>query len=301
MGLITDEQYLRLCRAYYGSPQATLPQKTRQGADAAFSVNIGSAWELPGVQLAKALREVKVTGVKQLVARSDEDFPRKNVPPNPDYLSAHNPWNIHGKAKVDLPPGDCTVTFLVDLAALLPNTAPQMAVNKPGQAKNWPKGRMRWTEEVSVPITVTPSDVSPIALVSDPAMDPKTTNVIHVKSIEVTRRGAGPHVLVDLWIDGKPVACSFDMVLRLDGQEHALGAIVASANGHSTSNQTVDLKALGSEVRSADLIFRPNPSRAEGTPGIDRVWGGTVELSNLPVRRYDLEAEAAATQPAAGG
>lgn len=300
-GAISDEQYLRLARAYYGPGNVTIAPRARQGAKLPFRLQYGGHWQLPGVQLVKALRQVKLEDGREIQATGEEDAYRRKkdaAAPNPDYLSAESPRDINGSLTIDLPPGEHVLTFVFDNAALLPQTAPRIVSNKPGQAKNWPNGRMKWTEEIKVPVTVIAGDKSPVAMVNDPALDPRATGAIKVKALRVIRIATGQRVAVDLSIESKVVPCSFDVLLRTGGVEYPMGYYVCSANGTSGSGLAVDFKSLPADARAADLLFRPNPSHAEGMPGVDRIWGSAVELSNVRMQRYDLEAEAA-SQPTA--
>jgi hypothetical protein len=155
---------------------------------------------------------------------------------------------------------------------------------------------MRWTEELAVPITVVPADTSPLVIVNDPAVDPRTTGAIRVNAIRVTLKGTSKRLDAVIAIDGKLVPCSFDVAIRVGGKEYPLGNHVAYSNGELHSERELTFPSLPNDLRTADLIFRSNPKHAEGVAGVDRVWGGNVELLNQPVQRYDLEADAA-TQP----
>src|SRR5439155_4789923 len=125
---------------------------------------------------------------------------------------------------------------------------------------------------------------------------PRSSGAIKVKAVRVIRSGAGQRVTADFSIDGNRVPCSFDVFLRLAGVEYPIGFHVVTGNRSMSTEHSKDFPSLPADLRTADLIFRPNPAHAEGVAGIDRVWGGTVKLSNLPLQRYDLEAPVA-TQP----
>jgi hypothetical protein len=230
---------------------------------------------------------VAIKGGENLMLLSSNDpNPRK---PDPDYLSSRSSADISAYTTLKLPPGNYTLVFTVDVAVLSANTAPVMAGGAPGQARGWPKARAAWVETVNVPITVVPADQSPVGLTTDAALDPQTTGAIQLKAIKVIRRGTGQRVNVEISIDGKSVPCSFDVVLKIAGKEHPLGYVLAWPNRSQTTELAVDLTALDPGVVSADLLLRPNAKHAEGIPGIDRVWGGPVDLLNVPVTRYDLQ------------
>jgi hypothetical protein len=87
----------------------------------------------------------------------------------------------------------------------------------------------------------------------------------------------------------------FDVVARVMGQEYPLWNVSAGGATEQVSGG-FNLTSLPSDVRSVDFIFRPNTTRAEGGVGMDRIWGGTVELLNQPLQRYDMQVQSPTTQ-----
>jgi hypothetical protein len=199
--------------------------------------------------------------------------------------------DISGNLLLNLPPGKHSLVFTIDAALLSAGTAPLAVNSLPGQASGWPKGRATWTQVVSVPINVVPADRSPISLATDPALDPNHTHALKLSSVRVIREGSGKRVTVDLSIDGSIVPCSFDVALRINGQQNQIGWVLASPGNISTSGMFCHLDALDPSVQSADVLLRPNPTHAEGVAGIDRIWGGPVDLLNVPLQRFDLPAK----------
>jgi len=286
-GKITPQQYERLAKAFYKPCTVAMAGTARAGAKVPVTVHGGGPWPLPGCEFVYALRQVTIDGGGTLDVISDQDPNRPK--PNPDYLSGKAPWQITGKAILKLPPGNHTLVFTIDAALLVVNTAPLAVNNLPGQAAGWPKGRAAWTEVVSVPIIVVPADQSPIATVADPKLDPNTTGAVKINTIRVIREGSGGRLTVDMAINGNIVPCSFDITLRIGGKDYPIGSYVASKGGSIASGLSLHMEKLDAAVQTADVLLRPNPAHAEGTVGVDRVWGGPVDVLGVPVQRYDLQ------------
>ncbi len=286
-GDVTDEQYLRLAKSFYGLPAVSLPSRVRQGGKIQFRVKLGGPWSLSGTESVRALRTVKTADGREIDAVGSND---RGKTPNPDYLSASQGQDIPGYLRADLPPGDYLLTFVIDCGVLQAQTAPRMVEGRPGQSKYWPSGRARWTEEVTMPLTVVDANESPLRIISDPALDPQRAGAIHVKSLRVTIDGTGKRVGGEISIANSPVACSFEITVRLDGQDMKLGQIVAGSNGSWTAQLGRTIQTLSPTAGSTDVILWPNPAAAEGTPDISSVWGGTIEIDDVPLHRYDLEA-----------
>jgi hypothetical protein len=292
-GAIPAEQYTRLAHAFYGmTPAVRVSPSVRRGAALHFAVDYAGSWNLPGVTMVKALRAVKLADGKTLPVSHEYDQASPGAAaPDPDLLSSHGPFGMDGKAVVDLPPGEHTMTFVVDAAALKQGTQPQLAQGRPGQARHWPRGRAKWTMDVPVKVTVVPADQSPVALVNDPALDPQKGGGMKVRRATVIRTATGPRMVIELDIGRLPVPISVDVVAKVAGQELPLGRYVSTADGRSWVGELAHtFESLAPDVRTLDLTLRPNPAHAEEVPGFDRVWGGVVELKAVPLQRHDLPA-----------
>jgi hypothetical protein len=288
-GKIPDEQFVRLAHAFYKSCTVSIASKTRADTKLSFTVRGSGPWQLSGCEYVFALRAVSVTGGANLELKSDRSPSSKKS--DPDFFSANAPFDIAGSMQINLPAGDYTLVFLVDVAILRAHTAPQIVNGIPGQASNWPKGRAAWTESLSVPMKVFASDRSPIGLTTDPALDPQSTGAIKVNAIRVIRKGAGQRLTVDMSISGKTIPSSFDVILRIAGAEYPLGFQVNWANGSIRSELAKDSDSLDPLLTTADVLLRPNAKHAEGIAGIDRIWGGPIDLLGVPLSRCDLQRE----------
>ena len=291
-GAVSDEQYLRLAHAFYGSqPVVRAPARARQGQWFLFALDYGGHWDLPGVQFVKALRAVKLPDGRELpiIHQYDLEAEQGKGKPNLDLLSRGGVFPVDGKVRLDLPTGEHELTFVVDAALLNRGTVPQVAHDRPGQARRWPRGRVRWSVDVPVKVTVVPAAQSPIEVVTDPALDPRAG--ITVKSARVTRRGQLRQMVVEMDFGRPRVPLSFDVVFRVTGQEYGAGWHVVTAQRSSGTQQACDFESLPPDVKTLDVILRPHPKYAENVAGAEKVWGREVTLTNVPVQRYDLDAE----------
>ena len=288
-GDITDAQYQRLARAFYKTATVSIAGSIRSGRTVMMVVNAGGFSRLPGSQYVFALRQVTAGGKSLTIEHQGyQGQSRAGIQSELDYLSAVSPLNIIGKMKLDVPAGDYVLSFTVDVGVLRDKTAPQLGGNFPGQSSGWPRGRASWTDVVTVPVHVVPADQSPIAQITDPSLNPLSLGEIKVKSIRVTRAGAGKHAAVDLAIDVGRMPCSFDAFLRIAGQEYSLGQAVGYSGYAVDVEHGCDLDSLDASIQTADLLLRPNAKHIEGTPGVDRIWGSSVELLNIPLQRFDV-------------
>ena len=287
-GAISSTQFQRLAQAFYRAPQVVISKRSHPGAPIPFVVKNAAAWKMQNADLVRALRQVRLGDGTVLSIRDQSEA--RVTKTYPDWLSWHGyGQRSAGSLSNDLPPGDYTLIFVIDSGVLLPNTAPSLELNLPGQAVNWPIGRARWTDEISVPLSVISADRPEVELVTDPALNPSTNGMLTVKPIRVTRTAAGRRFSVDAMLTSAAVPYSFKMYLKLADAEYPMGSIIATI-GQVSSTRTLDIPSLGSEVVSADVILRADPSYAESVAGIDRIWSGTVIVRAVRMLRYDLEA-----------
>jgi hypothetical protein len=300
-GAVAKEQYVRLAQSFYKAANLNMVTKVPEGRRLYFKLEYGGPWHLPGIVLVKALRSVTLADGMAVQAIAIRDLSRGQGPSALDSLSSSDQQNIEGYLKLDLKPGRYVANFVIDAGDCVPpNHVLSLIGNpgngNPGQAAHWP-GSMRgsWTENVAVPFEVVPAGQSTVTLVTDPALDPGKAGKIVVKTLRAIRQKSGQRIEVGLWMDGRPVSLCFDVVARVMGKEYPLwnvsagGAIDGASGGFN-------LTSLPSDVRSVDFIFRPDATRAEGHVGMDRIWGGTVELLNQPLQRYDMQVQSPTTQ-----
>ncbi len=293
-GMISPSQYTRLAQAYNGTPKLRIATKVRQGKRLSFMLEYGNPFPLPGVILLKSLQQVKLSDGPEIQTTAQSDPNNGRGLPNPDYLSATASQIIYGNLKLDLPPGKYTAIFKIDAGELV-SSGPGIS-NEPGQPIHWPSPvRSRWTVQLAAPFELVAPDQSPLVLVTDPTLDPQLIGKITVKALRAIHYGDGQRIVAEMSVDGTELPCCFSVALRINGEEHPLG-IVFAASGTANWNGSCNLPSLSPDVHSVDLILRPDPTRAELSIGIDRMWGGTINLLNQRLQRYDIESQSPATQ-----
>jgi hypothetical protein len=45
---------------------------------------------------------------------------------------------------------------------------------------------------------------------------------------------------------------------------------------------------LPPEIKTADIVLTPDPAQVEGSANFQRIWGGQIVFSNVPLKRLDL-------------
>ena len=71
--------------------------------------------------------------------------------------------------------------------------------------------------------------------------------------------------------------------LRHDG----VGPDVARRDaGREQSSKT--LPALAADVRKIDILLEPDTRAAENHTGIEEIWGGSHQIRDVPLQRFDL-------------
>jgi hypothetical protein len=287
-GFISAPQYSRLAQAFNGTPKLRMAAKVREGKRLAFTIEYGSPWLLPGMVLLKSLQQVKLSDGAEIQTAALTDPNNGRGIPNPDYLSAIAAQNISGNLKLDLSPGKYTANFILDAGEWVQNGAPGIG-NEPGQPVHWPAPvRTRWTEQIAVPFEVLPADQSPVALVTDSTLDPQTNGKIMVTNLRAIHFGTGSQIIVQLSLDATSLPYCFDVAVRISGEEHRVATVFAPG-GKVIWNGQCNLTSLSPDVKSIDLVLRPDPDKAGDAIGMDRIWGGTIDLWNQPLQRYDLQ------------
>jgi len=270
-----------------------MPKKVRQGLIAGFTLDGANPWQLPGVEFVRALRQIKLADGREVSAFSVNE--RRGGAHDPNHLSAGHSQEIAGTMLPKLPPGNYVLTFLIDAGVLDSQTVPRMVFDKPGQARNWPHGRARWTEQISLPLTILPADQSPVQIVTDSNLDPRAA--IQITAVRVTLSGAGRLLSLDISIRNCHIPCSFDTVLRVADKEYPIGPVSTGGGGEWSLRTSGKVPSFPANIGSADVFLRPNPSLVEGRFGFDRIWGDVIVIKNVPMQRYDLEAASQSAAP----
>jgi hypothetical protein len=159
------------------------------------------------------------------------------------------------------------------------------------RSPDWPPAGKRWTRTLDMEVTVFPEDAEIIVATRDPSLDPST----HGLSIEpIIIRGSGDAQSATLKFDfGKSLAVpiGFDVSARLAGASVPCGSLwaVKSEKGMTYSNNILSaaIPSIGSDVKNADVVLKPNPRLIDLRSEVDRFWGDEIIFRNVSIRRLD--------------
>lgn len=283
-GHISDEQFKRLCDAFYGpEPDIRIRKRLRQGKEVRFNFSSGNPWDLPHTKHVQALREVKVDGKPvELASQYGQDKGKH-------YFSGGRHREIEGKINTDLPPGRYELVFEID-RGLVDEKAkldPRQD-GRPGQADRWPRTLTRHTLTVKVPIVILSPDENPIDLVTDPARDPSKTGGVSITSIQVVPEGRKLSLKPQVKIGQLPIAVCFRMVMMVDGEKHDMGWKGREEN-RTTSGSRGRIDSLPAGITAATVVLEPDVEHALEHLDATEIWGKPITIQNVPLERWDLE------------
>jgi hypothetical protein len=158
---------------------------------------------------------------------------------------------------------------------------------------DWPPAKKRWTRAAEVELTVYPRDAMVISQTQEPSLDPVRNGSLSVKSVIIHSKGAQAQAVLAFNLPEKDsVPMSFDVAVRLGGQTIPCGNMwsMKTVHGGSYSGEelTVDIARPAAEIKTADIILTPNPNPIEHMASVERIWGGQIVFSNVPLKRLDL-------------
>ncbi len=284
-GVISDTQYARLAEAYYGpEPAIELRDRARRGEELRFTVQWSRHWNLPDVQVIKALREVRHNS--GTIAIHHQGGAANH---HPDRLSAQGPFQITGLMPLDLPAGEHELIFVVDAGVVPQNTPFAGRDGTPGQRARWVNPVHTWTYEL--PVTIRVQDGPTVELVTDLSQYELTAGMLGVDQALVREASQGAQLVVAInSVDALPMPLSFRVSAQwLDGERVRLGTYHRLRAGHASTSLQANLpQGLPPDVTSLRLIFEPDPEAVEATAEYDRIWGQTHIIDDVELQRYDL-------------
>jgi len=287
-GAVSPEQIGRLCEAFYGEdPTIKLPARIRAGSTLSFFIWMTQHWNLPGKRSVAALRQVRLNNGDILLARSNEDNDRSR-PPNPAFLSTDRSTTITGTISDPIGPGRYEITFVIDFGVFKEPVSFRADRGKPGQKSQWPVAVHTWTTEVTVPLIVLDKNETIISLVTDPALKPATPTVSQFRLLPANGKSQLSLDLPAISTESVPVPLSFDVIVRIDGNEHTLGRIISQSGPFESNLQSNPFNTPPADIHSADIILRPNPRHVESDPEINRIWGEEIILKDVHLQRFDI-------------
>jgi len=146
---------------------------------------------------------------------------------------------------------------------------------------------------VELDLNVYPPDAVLVQQTQEPALDPLRNGSLSVKPVIIRSKGNGAQATLTFNLPSKDsVPVSFDVALSIGGQTIPCGSLwaVQTSQGETYSGmeQSVDLPLLAAAIKEADIILTPNAKPIEHVPSVDRIWGGQIVFSNVPLKRLDL-------------
>lgn len=158
---------------------------------------------------------------------------------------------------------------------------------------DWPPAKRRWTRVCEAEFMVYPTDAEIVSLSDDPALNPVAGGALSAKPVIIRPERGRLTATLAFNVAAKPeLPVGVDVTLRLAGQSIPAGKLfeVKRANWGATGPHefTVPIEPLDSQIKEAEILLTPNPRAVEEYPGIDRIWGKEIVLSNVPLSRQDL-------------
>jgi hypothetical protein len=167
----------------------------------------------------------------------------------------------------------------------------------------WPKARKRWKTTTTATFTVHAPGEAIVTLVKDADRLPDPSSVLKIERL-VTQAdvdGKTKLILRIASLEGQTIPVSFDVTAKLKGATLHLGEYwaVRRDDGQTYSSRELAhrLAALEPSVRSADIIFTPNPTHVESRSEVTEIWGQELIFRGVPIERFDLETGQANAEP----
>ena len=297
-GLVAKTNELAFLRAYYGGTvMEPLPRLRANETQMPLKWRFRSPWNdgLFGLTLLSYPRAITIDG--------------RPAPLRDDNSRSWTPENYGGN--LDLPAlalGRHVLHCEIARALVAKTDATGLAYNAPPQ--DWPPAEMQWTEVCDGTFTVYPRDATNVTLADDPALNPVTAHGLSVRQIIIRHKNDHLRAVISFHMNptlGTPL--SLKLTLRCAGKSVPGGNIwlESSADGKSvetgfegestgdgqgtTYDMVVDLDALDPQIKTADVIFSPDPDAVESHSQINRIWGRDVIFSKVPLTRLDVSGE----------
>jgi len=280
--LVGEDLAIPFVQALHGAVQCDPRLRLREGAATLeLQGKLRNIWsdETLGLVLLNRVQAVTIDGQPVKWSRAFEPF--------------WNQDNFRGSVEASaLAPGKHTVRVEV-LSALLP-AADARGLSPSALPADWPPTKKQWTRDAEMELTIYPRDAEIVSLVQDPALDPQKADALSVKPINIYSSGAGAKAVVVINVNQQlPVPISFDVALQVAGQTVRVGTVwsyrkadgMLMPGGHTIE---IGIPVLAADVVEADVLLKPNPKPVETIAAVERIWGGEIVLTHVPLRRLDL-------------
>jgi serine/threonine protein kinase/LysM repeat protein len=280
--LLTDDKKIRFLTALNGDVRPKQPLARLREGDARLQLMAECRYlwqqDFLGLEMMNAPLSVTVDGQP---VKAENNFA--------------NQWRVQTISEsLQLPalaPGKHTVKLEVLSALVAKDDLAGLASGAP--PAEWPPAKKRWTRSAEVELDIYPRDAVIVSQTEDPALDPMGNGSLAVKPVILRPKGnRAQAVLTFNSFDQLPVNVSFDVALRIGGQTIPCGQLWATKpdNGQTSSGGelTVDLARPAPEIKETEIILTPNPKPIEQIASVNRIWGGRIVFSQVPISRQDL-------------
>lgn len=163
--------------------------------------------------------------------------------------------------------------------------------------ENWPGGLERWTIQTVAPLEVLDPEVAAIQLVTPAEHAAAIERGIGVPAVAISPGNSGPRATLTVdFDDDLPLAVSFEVAIDWGDGPRALGVVHQVREGttrRSRTNAARNIPAPPAGVDRTDVILTPLTKPVEEYSFVDEIWGGTIVLRDVPLRRLDLPGGAA--------
>ncbi len=277
--LVSDEQTVNFMKVFEGAVRVDGPLRLREGGRLLpVGMELQNRYSLSplGVMMINSIQTVTIDG-------------------QPVDMSGLSPryWNavdVRGDLPVPaLAPGRHAVK--VEVRSAFVRGMDLAGVEGQIPDASWPT--CSWVRTTEVPLVVYSLDAVIVALTNSPALDPVKVGAIGPPQVILRAKGQGVQAVVSFDINGKiPVSVGFDVTLCLGREKYPCGQIrvVKLKDGFSrrgSSELKVEIGPVDPVIKDATILLTPNPGLMELYPGVDFIWGGTIEFSKVPVKRQD--------------
>jgi hypothetical protein len=267
--LLSDEELTAYLRSTVSTPKLDIPSTIRVPFTRGLSAPSGDSFNSVTRQI--AVKRIEIDGVP-LALLGMENKPIERF--------ATGSW---ATLTIDVPPGDYALRITFE------ETYGVAVGNSPGP----PPTRLIVDRIEEQPIrVVAANDPTWIELTtpSERRQDVASACVATAIAIDRDASGAGCSLRAAYRLHAvEGLTLAFDIVAEIAGAEHLVGRHVVASRGGSTTEwpALTGPVALGLPndplPREATIIFRPNPSLAEGLLGVSDIWGESVRIERVPI------------------
>ena len=285
--LFTDEQKVRLLTALHGNLRIEPLPRLHEG-DWRLTLDGECRWtwgqDFLGLTMMNGPISVSVDG--------------QPLPPNKDYPGSWT-WS-YPRINATWPlPALAVGRHIVKVENVSALVAKEdlTGLSSTAPPSDWPPAKKRWNRAVELELNVYPRDAVLVQQTQEPALDPVRNGSLSVNPVIIRSKGNGAQATLTFNLPSKDsVPVSFDVAMHIGGQTISCGSLWAVQTSHGETcsgiEQSADLPVLAAAINQADIILTPNPKPIEHIAAVERIWGGQIIFSNVPLKRLDLNTSA---------